>query len=183
SIFYLGLGFCFPLRTLRLCVRFFFSSLCPLCSSLCDLCVIVPLSFFSNGPHKTNRMPSRRLARSPHPHPHRNQSRLPERINRRRLPPSRRRKLRLSQARPANGRQRTSHVATPSLSPCRHHASRDHRHRSQRKRAPPCPRNSRRHHHRLSLLHLRLFPPRQRQHDSRRIPLPSRNSQTRNPFH
>src|SRR5208337_963930 len=113
-------------------------------------------------------------------HPHGNKSCLLERIDRRRLSTPRRRQLRLAQTRPANGRQRTSHVPTPLHSPPQHAPTRNHRYRSQRKRTPTCSFHSRRLHHRLSLLHLRLFPPRQRQHDPRRIPLPRRTPQARN---
>ena len=55
-------------------------------------------------------MPARRLARPRQHHPHRRKSKIPREPRLARLPPHRRRQLRLAQARAANGRQRSRHA-------------------------------------------------------------------------
>src|SRR5262249_40188314 len=107
------------------------------------------------------------------------QSGVSERTRPLRFQTHRRRQLRLSETRQANGRQRRRHVETQRFPFHRHRPPRNHRDRRQRKGPRARPRNSRRHHNRLSLLHIRIFPPRQRQHEPRRIPPTRRKAEER----
>ena len=59
--------------------------------------------------------------------------------------------------------------STPDIV-CRPRRAGNYRHRRKRKRPRARTRHARSYNHRLPILHLRIFPPRQRQHDPRRNP-------------